>query len=351
MDRFSYPTQYELREVLSSITNRSFLNTFAQRKGIFITNVTLDKLAIEIAELFLDEDDLELIRAEAYQYSSNNTLSGFTVKSPNANFSLRDVYQDIFENGERKPGLVLNALVKVSNEVGVFKGSLEYNRKRPGRIQFLQDEINSFTFYLKDLGNQSWQVEIDGNRSTDLRELQKLLEKGLRREDEFEELEQKNLTSDKAVLFFDELAKQGMSEDWLFEDVKHLTLKMGSDVDEEELVEVSQANEEQLLGISQAILQGKNLRENPFVQQSVKNGYRFSAMTYEFSHKSDPITLNIKAEFKGRPKVFEVSIGSVFEKSGSAAKRVLASLSEAENRRIRSQFWNNSKVCYHALVS
>lgn len=354
MKRLNYPTKYELLEVLRAVTNRKFLNEFAQDHGIYITNVNQNELAEEISNLFLDNEDLERIRREAYHIQSAHALSGFTIKSSNSYFSLKDVYQWIFEEANRKSGQKLNALTTVVGENGVFKGSLEYNKKRPGRVEFLQDEVSSFDFYLKNLSGGNWQVEIDSNRSTDLKELKELLETGLKGTEEVEELEQRLLTTETSIHFFDKLAKNGMGDDWRFEDIKHITLKKGTEesdqvIDDESDI-IPDIVEEDLIGITQAILQGKNLRDNPFVKQCVQNGYRFNAVTYEYFHKQNPYFMQVKAEFKGRPKVFEISITAFGELVGAPAKKIHASLDINENRQNRSIFWNNSKDVYNSLI-
>lgn len=365
LNEHKYPSQYELEEVLTSITNRSFLNAFAQGKGIFITNISHKQLASEISNYFLDEKDLETIRREAYQININHTLSGFLISSKDKTFSLKKVYDNIFENSRQKEGQRLTQLIKLNTVDNQFKGSIEYNKKRAGRIEFLQDEISSFDFYLKEQQEGIWLVEIDCNRSTDTRELKELfLNNILKSSYEIETIDQDALTTELTITFFDNIAKNSMANEWNFLDVKHLTLRKGKDIDspleddaiieneESETSEIKELEEtEELIDITQAILQGKNLRENSFVKQSVKSGYRFTAMTYEFQHKISPHIIQIKAEFKGRPKVFEVSIINYEQLLGLAQMRQNISLSPSENRSMRSDFWNKSKSIYEELVN
>ena len=354
MNKYNYPSKYELLEVLNSITNRTFLNVFAQKRGIFITNTNLAGLADEIANLYLDNDDIEQIRREAYHIHSNHALSGFTVKSSDNNFDMTHVYQWIYEQGgDRKVGQQLSALVKIPGE-DLYKASFEYNRKKAGRIEFLQDEVSSFDFYFRKISSSEWQVEIDSNRSTDLKELKELIDKNLRKE-EINEIDPKFLNTEISIKFFDELTKSGMDDEWNFVDIKHLNLKKGNDDEkeysnEEELDVVENVNKDDIAGITQAILQGKNLREDPFVQQCVTNSYRFNAMTYEFHHNASPHIIHIRAEFKGRPKVFEVSIAGYEEVTGIARTRTTVSMDPKINRHIRSTFWNNSKDVYNKLI-
>lgn len=351
---YKYPSVYEIKEVLGSITNRSFLNDFAQRKGIFITNSSQQQLATDLSNLFFDDEDLERIRMEAYNNKANHTLSGFLVRSNDKNFNLKNIYEYARENSEFGTGKTLASLQKVSNdgEELCYRGRMEYVKPKAGRIQFLQNERSAFDFYLNRKDEGQWQVEVDASRSNDLKELKSIFSDYLAKGDSVELIEHALLNTMQTIAFFDALAKQGMDNNWQFLDTKHLTLKQGNtdsdeDNSEDQTKEVTSSPE--LTGISQAILKGQNLRENNFVRQCVNDGYQFTAMTYEFGHKSEPYFIQVKAEFKGKPKVFEVSIVAYEENVGIPLRREPANLTVGQNRLIRSAFWNNAKEIFDKL--
>lgn len=328
--------------------NKGVLDEFAQSRGIFVTKASLPQLADELAKHFYDNHDLEVIRSKAYQRSSSHALSGFVVNTKKKDFSLKSVYQGIFESGiQQKLEQSLTAPILVDADKGIYRASLEYRKIRPGRIEFLQDEKTSFEFQMEPLADGSWQVEVDSNRSTDIKALQDLFKKGISNDYEIEELEQAYLTDALSIDFFDQLASTGMSSEYRFTDIKHLTLKRGTTAaaedGEDDLKELSG---DELVGISQAVLEGKNLRENSFVKKSVESGYRFNAMSYEFEHIERAEILQLKAEFKGRPKVFEVSIVSTSENVGVSMARRPMELSAKDNRLLRSIFWNRAKDIY-----
>jgi len=346
MERLKYPTEYELSEVLNML-QKSVLDEFAQTRGIFVTKASQIQLADELAKQFYDNEDLEFIRSKAYQRSSNHALSGFTVRAKKKDFSLKSVYQGIFESGTQKFGHRLSAPILVDPDKGIYRASLEYRKIRPARIEFLQDELTSFEFQMEPKEDGSWQVEVDSNRSTDIKELQDLFKGGISGDYDIEELEQAKITDSFSIDFFDRLATSGMSADYRFTDIKHLTLKRGANIsDEEDEESEKELSGEELVGISQAVLEGKNLRENSFVKKSVESGYRFNAMTYEFEHIERAEILVIKAEFKGRPKVFEVSILNASENVGTGLTRQPMQLNAKANRMLRSVFWNNAKDIY-----
>ena len=136
------------------------------------------------------------------------------------------------------------------------------------------------------------------------------------------------------------------ADEWDFNEVKQLGFRKGKGDEEGE--EVADSD---LVGITQAILEGKNLRENSFVKQSEKSGYRFTAMTYEFSHKKHPYVIEVSSEFKGRPKVFEVSIKSYKQRTGIEENLSSASLSKKEEFALTSKLWSEAEAIYNQLIS
>ncbi len=164
-------------------------------------------------------------------------------------------------------------------------------------------------------------------------------------------LEQDILSAPQTIHFFDDLAKKGLGAAWRLVDVKQLTFKKdkkekGELVENEEEEETIEDIED--TGITQAILEGKNLRENPFVKQLENSGYRFTAMTYEYEHKKESLFIQIKAEFKGRPKVFEV--GVVNSEKNTHIGKVPNTLTPKQNMEFRSIFWNEAKIIFDNLI-
>ncbi len=356
-----YPSSYELLEVFTHIGDRTFLNSFAQSRGIFITNVNKEELSVELSHLFYDEDDIEFLRKRAFEIHSTQNLSGFIVKSHGKkDFSLKKIYDGLFENGVSIPGMKISELIaQNSDEDYDFKGVIEYSKSRPGKVALLQNEVHAFDFYLKELDDNNWRVEIDCGVSSDTAMLKKVLGKGIPSIDkEIEEIDQDLLRTEQTIAFFDELAKSGLdASEWKFAEVTNITIKQAkrskSDTEnnektdeEEDSVEIE---ESEVTGISQAILDGNQLREHPFVQDCVKNGYRFHSMTYKYESANQGLRVLIKAEFKGRPKVFEVGIAQVFRAEGLSAEWKPFSLKGLEHRKMRSVFWNNSRMTFNTV--
>jgi hypothetical protein len=349
---FKYPSSYELKEVLSTMTQRSFINDFAKSRGIFVTNVKHDELASELTNFFYEENDLEVLRDEAFQKSDNASLSSFIVSSPYKDFDLTVKYDTITQNGLYENGLIPSSLRKADIAGNtIFIGEIEYNKSKVGRIQFLQNEQTNFGFSIQKVKDGIWKVEVDCTRSNDLTQIKKLFENNVREDDaEFNTIDYKALTTEQTVNFFDLLGKKALSDKWSLRTVSHIFIKQDNDKKSEMDDEVSEIDNPELVSdISQAMLKGKNLRNNKVVEDFVKTGYRFTAMTFEFLKINTPQIIHITAEFKGVARQFEVSVIYAGELSGYESIEPTEVPITKEYKQLRSEVWNNAKDIFDSL--
>jgi hypothetical protein len=354
---YKYPSGYELREVFSSVLDRPFINEFAQTRGIFLTNAKSEELAAELSNLFYEEDDLEGLRNEAFQKDDNATLSSFIVTSSYEDFDLKVIYDNIVQSAVFDSNLILTALRKPDKDDDVYVGEIEYNKSKVGRIQFLQNEQANFGFAIEKIKSGIWKVEVDCSRSSDLTHVRKLFEEYIREDDAvFETIDYKSLTKDQNISFFDQLGRKALSEDWQLQTVSHVFIKHESSIQKTMLDERDKEGEEKeieeqekLFDISQAILTGKNLRNNEFVEDFVKKGYRFTAMTYQFHQKDTPNIIHITADFKGRNRQFEVSIDYVGEWVGYEGIEPTEVPITREHKAMRSVVWGNAKMIFDSF--
>lgn len=359
MNNNSYPEEYEIKEVCSNFIKRRILNAFMQERGIFAINATAGDIGEILSHCVWERTSIEELRTNAYQLSTKSSLSGFVMRSSSTLFSLNDIYEKARDNDRAllSKGYKLGKLVVENrNGVSIYKGGLDYEIRKPGRIQFMEKEQSHCDFFMFENKKGEWQVEVDCTRSADGKEVQKLFSQFVDKETtKISSLNIDNLSDKQTIKFFDTLIDQGMTDDWRFEDVIALTFRRRRESeDEEENVDDSTLqtkNTTILSGIRHAILEGGGLREDAFVKQFEENGCIFTAMTFEFSHKTIPEVIHIRAEFKGSPKVFEVSIEDFFETTGPNAKREVSSLPLKKNLEIRSAFWNQARRIFAEVVS
>lgn len=355
-----YPTSRDLRTILTDAVKRSDLSTFLRKKGVFFFNATTDDLCAKVSEMLLSYDDLQDLRAMAYRTVNKQILSGFTLIS-DLEFDLTSIYNDIRQKGEiKKDGYKLECInEKDIPSVGkVYEGSIKYIKTSAGRVEFIRHEERDVSFVMKRIDEKSWQVEVDGGSSNDGKAVSVMLDCLIKGKDiKLDSLLLDYLSRADTVTFFDKLAKEGLGADWNIEDVEKITLKhhAGTFDDNEEITAGDEEEEivtEQLTGIAQAILEGKNLRENKFVRQAENSGYAFTSMTYVFGKRDKKIKL--RAEFKRNPKIFEVCLEGYYEPSETEAGKyedTMSSLADVENISLRSTFWNNAKKVFREILT
>lgn len=361
-----YPTSGELKDVLFDNVRHTDLLSFLRSRGVYYFNASKEDAAMLSSRLLFDGEALEQLRQSAYRTTQKSLLSGFSLVSDSF-FDLNSIYESIREKEVlTKDGYHLKSLYKIGDKK--FGGSIMFRKRRPGKNVFLKYEERDIFFRMEEISKKNWQVEIDGENSTDGKVIQQMFTTAVKGKDiKIDEILFDSLSDDDKRNFFDRLVKEGLGKEWKIEDVLRLTLKKPKNQAEEETEEedndtveaegkenrakeeVKEATQEQLSGIAQAILEGKNLRENKFVHMAEEGGYVFSSMTYLFERSKDNSHLKIRAEFKGSPKIFEVSLEGFSQTPSDAEEDVVANLTDEQNYEYRSQFWNAAKKIYNEL--
>lgn len=357
-----YPSPKDLEYILSDSVKKAALTAFLRKRGIFYFNTTQVDLARQLAFILWDAEALEEFRAMAYRASNKKILSGFSLSSSKP-FELNQIYDTVREKGVLTPsGYKLNVISKkVKGNETTYEGTLSYTKNSAGRIAFIRTEERDASFTMKRVSEREWQVEVDGGKSNDGKAVLTMLENIVKdHEISMRTMRIDSLTKGQTIIFFDKLAKQGLSGEWIIEDVGRIYIKKeaGTKEAEDDTSETSEDSSEvtgeDLSGISNAILEGQNLREHEFVRKAEAAGYAFTSMTYLFSNKKTGAKVKLRAEFKGSPKIFEVALEdyalpNTNDDNGFSSE--LDNLEDKENMRIRSEFWNNAQSIYYSALN
>lgn len=341
--KYKYPARYDIEQTLGQFAKREFVEDFAKSRGIFITKATRVQLADKLSRFFYDNDDIEEIRDVAYKTSRTQTLSGFSVKLEDG-AGLVESIRTALINNEFDEHISVGPLVKSNNtENEEFICEVSYISKKPGRIEFLQEESRSFSLVVRKTNDKEFQVLTVGNKATDDSICKRIVKKSISRRGKIVSLDVDELTTRQTICFFDELANDGIQNEWNLLEVCQLVLKKGDDDDDDEL---EMASSQELIGINQAVLDGDNLRNNSFVKQTETNGYRFISMTYRFAHTVKPCIIDIKAEFKMRPKVFVIDIIQYYELEGPNVDREVREMEPSFKYEVKDKLWNCSRQIF-----
>lgn len=351
-----FPSPRDLEEVLRSYLNGRQLQLMMQSKGIFVFNSKKSELAHLASNYLYSYVELKAMRNKAYSISNSCILTGFRLTSKKS-FDINAIYNELREGYSCNPNsdYSLKAIHREKtsgkDEV-VYRGRLLYRSKKMGRIAFIQVEEREVEFKMISVDDKNCFVEVDGTKSIDGKEVQKILSSAIKQRDiTIDNIELDALTGKKPISFFDQIAQEGMPKEWSISDIKRITIRKpnSSDADDEEV------EDEHLSGIKQAILDGVNLRENSFVKSS-EGSFIFTSMTYVFTENKTGNKLVIKAEFKGNPKIFEVVLEQFLRPEQELGddeddlQEVASTLTPKENLAYRSMFWNNAKIIYDKLI-
>lgn len=358
-----YALPEELRLVLIDMCPAGFVFELASRNGIFI-DLGLHKDYSEFLSLInWDYETIREIHLSSLRSSQKQSLSGFWLKVDTKNelefpindFSILSIIADKVGNlpmGDKRITLT-NPIIRDTNdtEFEQFEGEVEYKQKKKGRTLFLEDVERSFKYYIEEKDNGHYQILVDLDSSNDTKVFEDWLYDVIKSIDkniicEKDGLDPEDLRTSKLVEFFDQLATKTMPG-WQIIDIVKIIVKQQANGDSEG-EELSRPKVE---GITKAILEGGDLRHNPFVQECEESGYKFMAMTYKFRHNSNPYEISISAEFKERPKVFEINIADYKKIQGKDAIREDHNLLTKERNQILHGFYRMAKNIYDNLVS
>jgi hypothetical protein len=347
--KYKYPTKYELTEAIS-MCKRRFVDEFAQRKGIFVYRATQAYLANQLSKLFLDEIDLELIRRNAHRNKNKKVTVGFVLTATDPHFDPKEVIDGLRTNPSR-PNDKLSPITETAE--GFQKGSLEYEVNKPGRIDLLQNEKRDVDYSIERKEGNIYQVFVDAHSSSDARYFEAMFKGAVKDEANVNIIDFEMLSAMQTVRFFDDLSELGLGDRWRKTRVNELTFRRPVPTPDDEGEEHQDASEEVLSVINRAILEGKDLRENEFVKQSENAGYRFSAMTIEYEHLKRPNIVEMRAEFKLRPEIFEIKVSSYKKRvlEGAAERVETDEVSEELDKELTTTFWYNAKQVYDNLLA
>lgn len=345
--KYKYPARYDIEQTLGEFAQRQFVDQFAQSRGVFITKANQLEFAEVLSQFFYSHYDLEEIRDVAYKTNENEALSGFILHTEDDEGDPVKALQELRDSGDLGTDVEIGPINLITSKDGedTYEGTFNYVNKKPGRIEFLQEENRSFDFKIKKTGENEYQILVNGSSPSDSSVFRNAVRKKLGRKARYEDMDQSALTSRQTIDFFDLLSDEGLGEDWTVVEVKQLVVRRSDDEDD-----VEEIDSDQLSGITQAVLDGKNLRGNSFVKETEKNGYRFTSMILRFEHNKIPSVIDIKAEFKFRPKVFIVDIIDYYKREGHESPSLVPDhLDSYLKIDMKIEFWRTAKNIFSRI--
>lgn len=379
MIKEQFPTPYDVEQtIIFRNTSQSSLKKFIQSLGIFTVGKSKKDVADFVSSILLEHKDYLHLRRLAQGGEEVASISGFTLRNKLTPQSTEDLMNDFIQfrnelekNTEslRQKGASTPKLshpIQIADDLMQFQ--FEYQRLIPGRIELMQRIDSQVDFTIEKIRSTQWRVVCYPQANEDVKTVEKLFKKMGSGTYETFSISLEPFTQRKRIEFFDRLLQYYTeeSQEWIFEQVTEITIRQSAEpdnqtdlvldeeinenIDEVEFVgedELEEVNRNDLQSITQAILQGKNLRTNSFVQDCEKQGFYFSSMTLELGNRHNAELIQIRIRFKLSPKMFEVILVSMAERDEMGVQ--IANFAEDHQQEILNEFWNVSHRVWDQL--
>lgn len=369
-----FPDAYDVEELVNlRSTSSSAIKAFAAEKGVLIAGRGKDPYAQVLKRLIFAREDYLNLHYYAQGGFEAPSISGFNIRiwaTPSK--TVEQVYQDIMSLRDRLFQITLLGGKRLANtRIGlpqVVDGNITakyfYERVVPGKIELLSRSEEEVDFSIIPHGQDTWMVLCLPRHNQDVQRLQDLLGKVDDKSYDLYSISLDDFPVPQRIEFYDRLLEYytSVSHEWRLRHVCGIFVKQAEqgvndifEIDSERsLSEVMDENENgrhpaasDLRSITQAALEGKNLRTNSFVKDCERAGFYFSSMTLELDAIGAPDVIRVQVRFKLSPKMFEVVLEYTGAKSEMGEDEV--QFGPEKERKILREFWNSSHVIWHQL--
>lgn len=335
-----FPASFDVDQTITHYTTSlQALRVFSQSRGIFTIGKSKKDVSAFVSNLLLSHRDYGELRSIAQGSEAAPSISGFTLR--NRQFAvdqdglvddLVQLKKEIDRNRDelsQKGANIPKISIPIKNRDGTIDARFEYQRAIPGRVELLQFTKSEVDFLVSQIEDGMWQLVCYPNSNQDVTELEKTIQRMGGKSYETNSLSLDDLPHDRRIQFYDSLLDHYRTgKEWIAEHATEITIRSTQDntstrtliLDEEEAElftesEQEEINRSDLLSINQAILQGRNLRTNSFVKDCERLGFYFLSMTLALNNAKTSDTIQIRIRFKLSPKMFEVVLVSMGEKT------------------------------------
>jgi hypothetical protein len=375
MIKKQFPTPYDVEQAMMfRTTSFDALKRFIQRRGLFIAGWGKQDIAGFAANILFDHQDYMQLRRIALGAEASASISGFTLRHRLHDVDVETLTSDIIrlradiagknESLARRGEPIPKLDMPVRRSAGLLGIHFEYERVIPGRVELMQRVQSQVDLTMENIGGTQWRVVCYPQANQDVKRIQKLLEQMAGGGYEAYTISLEPLSREERIQFFDDLLQlYSRDREWIFEQVTGITIRRpATELGDESLrleeedselpgfdgdQEIEEVDREYVQSITQAILQGKNLRTNKFVQDCEKQGFYFLAMIIELINRETPELVQVMIRFKLSPQMFEVVLGGMARRDEMGERPT--TFSGDRQREILREFWNTSHEIWHQI--
>jgi hypothetical protein len=286
------------------------VRAFLKENGIVLLNGNAKDLSSSVYTLFLGSQDMTMLQ-ELMMTEKNYQKSTMLILDPIEPDQTQDLFKEILLDELNRFQSVGHryTIEDISNDkAGNTHVKLSYVKHVTGRMAFVSKKKKVLNLHVEKIPKTN-KIKIDVRQtdSSDAKEFLNFIE--AINSDNGDEgnifnvnhIQLQSLTKQNRVEFFDMMAKYSFAN-WGFENITGISVSKSEDENEQEDEELESEHDDigTLAGISSAILKGKALRTNEFVQMCIDKGFMITAMKYRYRHKKESKSFVIDINFKNK---------------------------------------------------
>jgi len=374
MIKSQFPTPYDVEQaIMFRTTSFDALKHFMQRRGLFIAGWGKHDIAGFATNILFGHQDYMELRRIALGGEASTSISGFNLRHKLHSVNVETLTSDIVrlrgsiasqsESFNRRGEPIPRLGMPTRGDSGLLNIHFEYERVIPGRVELMQRVESQVDLVLESIGDTQWRVVCYPQANQDVKRIQELFEQMARGGYEAYTISLEPFSREERIRFFDDLLQHYSRDgEWILEQVTEITIRRptadtgddlrldGEDSESAGFIndqEIEEVDREYVRSITQAILQGRNLRTNKFVQDCEKQGFYFLAMTLELSNRQTPEVVQVMIRFKLSPQMFEVILRTMAERDEKGERAV--TVPYHRQREILRECWDTSHKVWHRI--
>lgn len=314
MDGKQYPPDNEIKDFFKDFINFENARDYFKEKGILIATNKSSEIAKYASKIIYGFEDFEMMKSITATKQNFNKISGFEIRTSKSIEELREA----FKSGEiiKKENNLKIRTATVDPETHNIKVLYSLERKTPGKMTLISAEERSGDFKIEKGDDGTGKIIVfNHTKNEDYKIVREII--GTIGQNEETKMDVVPILLDrfdikKRIDFLDRIL-QFEYEEWNLEEVISMRVRKANQIDDEETdEEIMEKDEEFLEGINDAILNGHNLRTNPFVKECEMAGYYFPMIIMKMAHKYEPYKIHLEIQFKFRPDMPEIKVENSF---------------------------------------
>lgn len=343
----NYPYKSHLRRVLNKHVSTKDAHSFLKERGILVHAFKKEDLAKIGADYYYSMADIEDLKEKVdspENYKKTSRINIPTSQLDELKSTLISLTDQKLDNDEDTQVIV------TSNEDGTWQFEIEYTEYKPSLINLLDVTNRKITVNVNEQGDNT-SLDFNILNSHDYKKVTDIIKKVHQNSDDFNfdfsEISLVKLSIEKRISLFNNFF-QHIHEPWSLVEITKLKVKRDKIGEQEDDVD-----QDQLAGINSALLDGKNLIENNFVKNTLKNGFYFSMATMRFENQKAPEFIELVIDFKTRPERCETNIVSSghYEEEGLGIRTVKNLFNSEKQDNITFNFKNTLYQIYIDLLN